>query len=301
NLIKFGERLIEFVEVLFEQFYKLEAVVNDNILQLIIRSFGVEMVEKHKCYSPSTWKLLARKFIKISKLGLFHANQTGQDCSNICDDLLDYAEPFLLNNSNDLCKLSTESCEESDEIDCQIVELIVVLLTMLEKPPSGFILRSMQLLERGMQVENCCANDFIDTSAIICRRNQFIRKCFQAIIDSSKTDRIIEVRVVAVDSLLRKIKETISKYTLEEHVLPLCMVPGNLSNNVSIMLRTFSDLLRNADNAILSRANIWKSISTLYATLVECTRVTDISIANDARVALHRFQSFLHPTINENT
>lgn len=75
NYVPFAERSLEVVVDLYQKTACHKAVVNEKVLQNIIKTLRVPLSLKYSCPSESTWKLAVSSLLKVLSIGLPVARQ----------------------------------------------------------------------------------------------------------------------------------------------------------------------------------------------------------------------------------
>lgn len=75
NYVPFAERSLEVVVDLYQKTACHKAVVNEKVLQNIIKTLRVPLSLKYSCPSESTWKLAVASLLKVLSIGLPVARQ----------------------------------------------------------------------------------------------------------------------------------------------------------------------------------------------------------------------------------
>lgn len=152
NYVPFAERSLEVVVDLYQKTACHKAVVNEKVLQSIIKTLRVPLSLKYSCPSESTWKLAVASLLKVLSIGLPVARQHASSgkFDSMWPELASTLEDFLFTKSIPPDNLSIQEFQRNESIDVEVVQLISAeILPYANLIPKAFVAQMMTMLNRG--------------------------------------------------------------------------------------------------------------------------------------------------------
>ncbi|XP_012587884.1 PREDICTED: protein MON2 homolog isoform X4 [Condylura cristata] len=152
NYVPFAERSLEVVVDLYQKTACHKAVVNEKVLQNIIKTLRVPLGLKYSCPSESTWRLAVSSLLQVLATGLPVARQHAASgkFGSMWPELASTFEDFLFTKSMPPDNLSIQEFQRNESIDVEVVQLISTeILPYANFIPKEFVGQMMTMLNRG--------------------------------------------------------------------------------------------------------------------------------------------------------
>nr|XP_020021100.1 protein MON2 homolog [Castor canadensis] len=152
NYVPFAEKSLEVVVDLYQKTACHKAVVNEKVLQNIIKTLRVPLSLKYSCPSESTWKLAVSSLLKVLSIGLPVARQHASSgkFDSMWPELANTLEDFLFTKSVPPDNLSIQEFQRNECIDVEVVQLISTeILPYANFIPKEFVGQIMTMLNKG--------------------------------------------------------------------------------------------------------------------------------------------------------
>ncbi|MEQ2185836.1 Endocytosis and vacuole integrity protein, partial [Goodea atripinnis] len=157
NYVPFAERSLEVVGDLYHKTACHKAVINEKVLQNIIKTLRMPLGLKYACPSESTWKLAVSSLLKVLSIGLPVARQHASSgkFDTMWPELANALEDFLFTKRYVFLKPLRRGGQDSG-CSCGVVQLISteILPNKVSTPQEGYISRMALsvLLKRAQDV-----------------------------------------------------------------------------------------------------------------------------------------------------
>lgn len=152
NYVPFAERSLEVVVDLYHKTACHKAVINEKVLQNIIKTLRMPLGLKYACPSESTWKLAVSSLLKVLCIGLPVARQHASSgkFDTMWPELANAFEDFLFTKSTPPDNVSIQEFQKNEAIDVEVVQLISTeILPFANFIPKDFVGQIMAMLNRG--------------------------------------------------------------------------------------------------------------------------------------------------------
>ncbi|TRY98843.1 hypothetical protein DNTS_027857 [Danionella cerebrum] len=306
NYVPFAERSLELLVDLYQKTACHKAVINEKVLQNIIRTLRVPLSLKYACPAESTWKLAVSSLLRVLSIGLPVARQQASSgrFDSMWPELANAFEDFLFSKSTPPDNLSIQEFQKNEGVDVEVVQLISTeILPFANFIPKEFVGRIMSMLNRGSIHSQ--SSSFTEAEMDMRMREEFSKVCFETLLQfsfssGSSTPQEGFISRLALSALLQRAQEVMRRYTEEERMSGRCPLPRQQVTEIIFVLKAISTLMdslkktqpENVDDAV------WAQVMALYPTLVECITCTSPEVSAALKDALGPFKDFMQPPIS---
>ncbi|PFX29349.1 Protein MON2-like [Stylophora pistillata] len=274
SLTPFSEKCMEMVVVLYGECFSEPAVIEEKVLENIIKSLRNPLRLKYSCSSQSTWKLAVDSLMTVIRKGLNVALARPDSFRSMWYELASAFEDFLFSDKTPPENQSLEQHQADEEVDIKLLRMIrEEILPHSAALPKDFMARIMALLNRGS----------IHSAA-----------------DATFSDG--KVSELALDALLRRCSDVVVKYVEDEKLSGKCPLPRTRMAEMSFVMKAISTLLASLKRAVRENptvvdAQIWEQVVEFYPRLVECTVCNSTPVRRALREALQEYADLVKPPI----
>ncbi|KAG9335215.1 hypothetical protein JZ751_005570 [Albula glossodonta] len=259
---KYSQRSLEVVVDLYQKTACHKAVINESVLQNIIKTLRVPLGLKYACPSESTWKLAVSSLLKVLSVGLPVARQHASSgkFDAMWPELANAFEDFLFPKSSPPDNLSIQEFQKNESIDVEVVQLISTeILPFANFIPKEFVGMIMTMLNKG--------SIHSQSSSFTAIRPPRHKRATSPVWRSPccsrdpRTQQVTEIIFVlkAISTLMDSLKKT------------------------------------QPENAV--DGNTWAQVIALYPTLVECITCSSAEVSSALKEALGPFKDFMQPPV----
>lgn len=315
NLTPFSEKCLKIALVLYEECVSKPAVIEEKVLEKIIKSLRHPLRLKYSCPSQSTWKLAVETLMTVTRGGLSVALARPDSFRTMWFELASALEDFLFSDMSPPENQSLEQHQADEELDIKLLRMISEeILPHSSALPKDFMARVMALLNRG-SIHSAADATFSGTDANgFPLREEFAKSCFETLLQFSfvngtpeeeqRVDRTDgKVSELALDSLLGRCSDVLAKYVEDEKLSGKCPLPRTRMAEMSFVMKAISTLLSSLKRAVQEKPSvvdqrIWNQVIELYPRLVECSVCNSTQVRRALREALHEYADLLRPPIH---
>ncbi|XP_041444584.1 protein MON2 homolog isoform X2 [Xenopus laevis] len=303
NYVPFAEKSLEVMVDLYQKTACHKAVVNEKVLQNVIKTLRVPLSLKYACPSESTWKLAVSSLLKVLSVGLPVARQHASSgkFDSMWPELASTFEDFLFTKSTPPDNLSIEEFQRNEGIDVEVVQLISTeILPYANFIPKDFVGKIMTMLNKGSIHSQ--SSSFTEAEIDIRMREEFSKVCFETLLQFSFSNKVTTpqegyISRMALSVLLKRSQDVLYRYIEDEKLSGKCPLPRQRVTEIIFVLkavRTLIDSLKKThpDNV---DTNTWAQVISLYPTLVECITCSSSEVCTALKEALDPFKDFMHP------
>ncbi|XP_071961451.1 protein MON2 homolog isoform X3 [Antedon mediterranea] len=303
NYVPFAEKSLSMTTALYKKTATRQAVMEQQVLQNILRVLQMPLGLKYACPSASTWKLAVTSLLEILHIGLPVArNPTyNKHFKSMWLDLAAALECFLFSEHPAPVTLSVEEQQQDEAMDVKVVLLIQnEILPYSTALPPQFTAKIMGLLNRG-SIHSANSSSFLDTNNSQLRE-EFAKTCFETLLRFSFiTQSLVSeegaITKMAMSALLQRCREVLSKYVEDERLSGKCPLPRSRMAEISFVLKALTTLMESLKKAHSGNVdvNTWDQVIDLYPTLVDCTTCTSTTVCSALRDVLSQYHDLLLP------
>ncbi|XP_071483188.1 protein MON2 homolog [Diadema antillarum] len=310
NYVPFAEKALQLTSDLYRSTAEHPAVMEQRVLQNILRVLQLPLGLKYACPAPSTWKLAVQCLLDILHVGLPVARHP-EFMAHFAEMWMDLAaslELFLFSEHPTPSTLSVEEQQKDEGIDVKVVLLIrEEILPFSASVPEPFTARIMALLNRG-SIHSASTASFLDVDNRQLRE-EFAKACFETLLQFSfiaqtQTGAVPPVCDVtdegaltkmALASLLKRCQEVLKKYVEDERLSGKCPLPRSRMTEMSFVLQAITTLMQSLKRARPENVDpsTWNQVIGLYPYLVDCTTCTSSQVCKALKEALYQYQELL--------
>ncbi|XP_073756822.1 protein MON2 homolog isoform X8 [Callorhinus ursinus] len=271
NYVPFAERSLEVVVDLYQKTACHKAVVNEKVLQNIIKTLRVPLSLKYSCPSESTWKLAVSSLLKVLSIGLPVARQHASSgkFDSMWPELANTFEDFLFTKSIPPDNLSIQEFQRNESIDVEVVQLISTeILPYANFIPKEFVGQIMTMLNKGSIHSQ--SSSFTEAEIDIRLREEFSKMCFETLLQFSFSNKVTTpqegyISRMALSVLLKRSQDVLHRYIEDERLSGKCPLPRQQVTEIIFVLKAVSTLIDSLkktqpENASLS-APLWSEAS----------------------------------------
>ncbi|XP_042637142.1 protein MON2 homolog [Orycteropus afer afer] len=302
NYVPFAERSLEVVVDLYQKTACHKAVVNEKVLQNIIKTLRVPLSLKYSCPSESTWRLAVTSLLKVLSIGLPVARQHASsgkfdsmwpELANTFEDFLFtkryFTSPmFLLHASNNINIIN-------------VVQLISTeILPYANFIPKEFVGQIMTMLNKGSIHSQ--SSSFTEAEIDIRLREEFSKMCFETLLQFSFSNKVTTpqegyISRMALSVLLKRSQDVLHRYIEDERLSGKCPLPRQQVTEIIFVLKAVSTLIDSLKKTQPENVdgNTWAQVIALYPTLVECITCSSSEVCSALKEALVPFKDFMQP------
>ncbi|XP_048357521.1 protein MON2 homolog isoform X4 [Sphaerodactylus townsendi] len=303
NYVPFAERSLEVVVDLYQKTACHKAVVNERVLQNIIKTLRMPLSLKYACPSESTWKLAVSSLLKVLSIGLPVARQHASSgkFDSMWPELASTFENFLFTKSSPPDNLSIQEFQRNESIDVEVVQLISTeILPYANFIPKEFVGQIMTMLNKGSIHSQ--SSSFTEAEIDIRMREEFSKMCFETLLQFSFSNKVTTpqegyISRMALSVLLKRSQDVLYRYIEDERLSGKCPLPRQQVTEIIFVLKAVSTLIDSLKKTQPENvdANTWAQVIALYPTLVECITCSSSEVCSALKEALVPFKDFMHP------
>ncbi|KAF6339938.1 MON2-like protein, regulator of endosome-to-Golgi trafficking [Rhinolophus ferrumequinum] len=303
NYVPFAERSLEVVVDLYQKTACHKAVVNEKVLQNIIKTLRVPLSLKYSCPSESTWKLAVSSLLKVLSIGLPVARQHASSgkFDSMWPELANTFEDFLFTKSIPPDNLSIQEFQRNESIDVEVVQLISTeILPYANFIPKEFVGQIMTMLNKGSIHSQ--SSSFTEAEIDIRLREEFSKMCFETLLQFSFSNKVTTpqegyISRMALSVLLKRSQDVLHRYIEDERLSGKCPLPRQQVTEIIFVLKAVSTLIDSLKKTQPENVdgNTWAQVIALYPTLVECITCSSSEVCSALKEALVPFKDFMHP------
>ncbi|XP_035282271.1 protein MON2 homolog isoform X3 [Anguilla anguilla] len=319
NYVPFAERSLEVVVDLYQKTACHKAVVNEKVLQNIIKTLRVPLGLKYACPSESTWKLAVSSLLRVLSVGLPVARQHASSgrFDTMWPELANAFEDFLFTKSTPPDNLSIQEFQRNESIDVEVVRLISTeILPFANFIPKEFVGQIMAMLNKGSIHSQ--SSSFTEAEIDVRMREEFSKVCFETLLQFSfsnkgSTPQEGYISRMALSVLLKRSQDVLRRYVEDERLSGRCPLPSpqrtkldchQLRQQVTeiiFVLKAISTLMDSLKKTQPENVdgNTWAQVITLYPTLVECITCSSSEVSSALKEALGPFKDFMQPPVSK--
>ncbi|XP_048464034.1 protein MON2 homolog isoform X4 [Rhincodon typus] len=305
NYVPFAEKSLEVVVDLYQKTACHKAVVNEKVLQKIIKTLRIPLSLKYACPSETTWKMAVSSLLKILSIGLPVARQhaSSKKFDTMWPELANTFEDFLFTKSIPPDNLSIQEFEKNENIDVEVVQLISTdILPFANFIPKEFVGQIMTMLNKGSIHSQ--STSFTEAEIDIRMREEFSKVCFETLLQFSFSNKVTTpqegyISRMALSVLLKRSQDVLHRYIEDEKLSGRCPLPRQRVTEIVFVLKAISTLMDSLKKTKPENVdtNTWSQVIALYPTLVECITCTSSEVCSALKEALVPFKDFLQPPI----
>ncbi|XP_064233358.1 protein MON2 homolog isoform X1 [Aotus nancymaae] len=303
NYVPFAERSLEVVVDLYQKTACHKAVVNEKVLQNIIKTLRVPLSLKYSCPSESTWKLAVSSLLKVLSIGLPVARQHASSgkFDSMWPELANTFEDFLFTKSIPPDNLSIQEFQRNENIDVEVVQLISTeILPYANFIPKEFVGQIMTMLNKGSIHSQ--SSSFTEAEIDIRLREEFSKMCFETLLQFSFSNKVTTpqegyISRMALSVLLKRSQDVLHRYIEDERLSGKCPLPRQQVTEIIFVLKAVSTLIDSLKKTQPENVdgNTWAQVIALYPTLVECITCSSSEVCSALKEALVPFKDFMQP------
>lgn len=303
NYVPFAERSLEVVVDLYQKTACHKAVVNEKVLQNIIKTLRVPLSLKYSCPSESTWKLAVSSLLKVLSIGLPVARQHASSgkFDSMWPELANTFEDFLFTKSLPPDNLSIQEFQRNECIDVEVVQLISTeILPYANFIPKEFVGQIMTMLNKGSIHSQ--SSSFTEAEIDIRLREEFSKMCFETLLQFSFSNKVTTpqegyISRMALSVLLKRSQDVLHRYIEDERLSGKCPLPRQQVTEIIFVLKAVSTLIDSLKKTQPENVdeNTWAQVIALYPTLVECITCSSSEVCSALKEALVPFKDFMQP------
>ncbi|XP_069843927.1 protein MON2 homolog isoform X1 [Dipodomys merriami] len=307
NYVPFAERSLEVVVDLYQKTACHKAVVNEKVLQNIIKTLRVPLSLKYSCPSESTWKLAVSSLLKVLSIGLPVARQHASSgkFDSMWPELANTFEDFLFTKSVPPDNLSIQEFQKNESIDVEVVQLISTeILPYANFIPKEFVGQIMTMLNKGSIHSQ--SSSFTEAEIDIRLREEFSKMCFETLLQFSFSNKVTTPQEgymsrMALSVLLKRSQDVLHRYIEDERLSGKCPLPRQQVTEIIFVLKAVSTLIDSLKKTQPENVdgNTWAQVIALYPTLVECITCSSSEVCSALKEALVPFKDFMQPPVSK--
>ncbi|KAJ8262363.1 hypothetical protein GJAV_G00165570 [Gymnothorax javanicus] len=306
NYVPFAERALEMVVDLYERTACHKAVVNEKVLQGIIKTLRVPLGLKYACPAESTWKQAVSALLRVLSVGLPVARQhaSGGRFDSMWPELACALEDFLFTKSSPPDNLSIQEFQRNESIDVEVVRLISTeILPFASFIPKEFVGQIMAMLNKGSIHSQ--SSSFTEAEIDVRLREDFSKVCFETLLQFSFTNQGSTpqegyISRLALSVLLKRSQDVLKRYVEDERLSGRCPLPRQQVTEIIFVLKAISTLMESLKKTQPENvdSSTWAQVMTLYPTLVECITCSSAEVSCALKEALGPFKDFMQPPVS---
>nr|XP_033490467.1 protein MON2 homolog [Epinephelus lanceolatus] len=306
NYVPFAERSLEVVVDLYHKTACHKAVINEKVLQNIIKTLRMPLGLKYACPSESTWKLAVSSLLKVLSIGLPVARQHASSgkFDTMWPELANAFEDFLFTKSTPPDNLSIQEFQKNEAIDVEVVQLISTeILPFANFIPKDFVGQIMTMLNRGSIHSQ--SPSFTEAEIDVRMREEFSKVCFETLLQFSFSNKVSTpqegyISRMALSVLLKRSQDVLRRYVEDERLSGRCPLPRQQVTEIIFVLKAISTLMDSLKKTQPENVdgNTWAQVIALYPTLVECITCSSSEVSSALKEALGPFKDFMQPPVS---
>ncbi|KAM8890970.1 protein MON2 homolog isoform 2-T2 [Spinachia spinachia] len=306
NYVPFAERSLEVVVDLYHKTACHRAVINEKVLQNIIKTLRMPLGLKYACPSESTWKLAVSSLLKVLSTGLPVARQHASSgrFDTMWPELANAFEDFLFTKSTPPDNLSIQEFQKNEAVDVEVVQLISTeILPFANFIPKDFVGQIMAMLNRGSIHSQ--SPSFTEAEIDVRMREEFSKVCFETLLQFSFSNKVSTpqegyISRMALSVLLKRSQDVLRRYVEDERLSGRCPLPRQQVTEIIFVLKAISTLMDSLKKTQPENVdgNTWAQVIALYPTLVECITCSSPEVSSALKEALGPFKDFMQPPVS---
>ncbi|XP_012697958.1 protein MON2 homolog isoform X6 [Clupea harengus] len=307
NYVPFAERSLEVVVDLYHKTACHKAVINEKVLQNIIKTLRMPLGLKYACPAESTWKLAVSSLLKVLSIGLPVARQHASSgkFDTMWPELAGAFEDFLFTKSMPPDNLSIQEFQKNEAVDVEVVQLISTeILPFANFIPKDFVGQIMAMLNRGSIHSQ--SSSFTEAEIDIRMREDFSKVCFETLLQFSFSNKVSTpqegyISRMALSVLLQRAQDVLRRYVEDERLSGRCPLPRQQVTEIIFVLKAVSTLMDSLKKTQPENVdgNTWAQVIALYPTLVECITCSSSEVSSALKEALGPFKDFMQPPVSK--
>ncbi|KAF3855115.1 hypothetical protein F7725_023170 [Dissostichus mawsoni] len=301
NYVPFAERSLEVVVDLHHKTACHKAVINEKVLQNIIKvlcyviavfsfvspftfkTLRMPLGLKYACPSESTWKLAVSSLLKVLSIGLPVARQHASSgkFDTMWPELANAFEDFLFTKSTPPDNVSIQEFQKNEAIDVEI----------------------MAMLNKGSIHSQ--SPSFTEAEIDVRMREEFSKVCFETLLQFSFSNKVSTpqegyISRMALSVLLKRSQDVLRRYVEDERLSGRCPLPRQQVTEIIFVLKAISTLMDSLKKTQPENVdgNTWAQVIALYPTLVECITCSSTEVSSALKEALGPFKDFMQPPVS---
>ncbi|XP_056273167.1 protein MON2 homolog isoform X2 [Pseudoliparis swirei] len=306
NYVPFAERSLEVVVDLYHKTACHKAVINEKVLQNIIKTLRMPLGLKYACPSESTWKLAVSSLLKVLSIGLPVARQQASSgkFGTMWPEQANAFEDFLFTKSSPPDNLSIQEFQKNEAVDVEVVQLISTeILPFANFIPKDFVGQIMAMLNRGSIHSQ--SPSFTEAEIDVRMREEFSKVCFETLLQFSFSNKVSTpqegyISRMALSVLLKRSQDVLRRYVEDERLSGHCPLPRQQVTEIIFVLKAVSTLMDSLKKTQPENVdgNTWAQVIALYPTLVECVTCSSPEVSSALKEALGPFKDFMQPPVS---
>uniref|UniRef100_A0A8C1MLQ2 Protein MON2 homolog n=1 Tax=Cyprinus carpio TaxID=7962 RepID=A0A8C1MLQ2_CYPCA len=307
NYVPFAERSLEVMVDLYHKTACHKAVINEKVLQNIIKTLRIPLGLKYACPAESTWKLAVSSLLKVLSIGLPVARQQASSgkFDTMWPELANAFEDFLFTKSTPPDNRSIQEFQRNEAIDVQVVQLISTeILPFANFIPKEFVGRIMSMLNKGSIHSQ--SSSFTEAEMDIRMREEFSKVCFETLLQFSFSNKVSTpqegyISRMALSVLLQRAQDVLRRYVEDQRLSGRCPLPRQQVTEIIFVLKAISTLMDSLKKTQPENVdgNVWVQVIALYPTLVECITCSSPEVSSALKEALGPFKDFMQPPVSK--
>ncbi|XP_030626917.1 protein MON2 homolog isoform X1 [Chanos chanos] len=303
NYVPFAEKSLEVVVDLYHKTACHKAVINEKVLENIIKTLRMPLGLKYACPAESTWKLAVSSLLKVLSIGLPVARQHASSgkFDTMWPELANAFEDFLFTKSTPPDNLSIQEFQKNEAIDVEVVQLISTeILPFANFIPKDFVGQIMAMLNKGSIHSQ--SSSFTEAEIDVRMREEFSKVCFETLLQFSFSNKVSTpqegyISRMALSVLLQRAQDVLQRYVEDERLSGRCPLPRQQVTEIIFVLKAVSTLMDSLKKTQPENVdgNTWAQVIALYPTLVECITCSSSEISSALKEALGPFKDFMQP------
>uniref|UniRef100_A0A3P8VND3 Protein MON2 homolog n=1 Tax=Cynoglossus semilaevis TaxID=244447 RepID=A0A3P8VND3_CYNSE len=306
NYVPFAERSLEVLVDLYHKTACHKAVINEKVLQNIIKTLRMPLGLKYACPSETTWKLAVSSLLKVLSIGLPVARQHASSgkFETMWPELANTFEDFLFTKSTPPDNLSIQEFQKNEAIDVEVVQLISTeILPFANFIPKDFVGQIMTMLNKGSIHSQ--SPSFTEAEIDVRMREEFSKVCFETLLQFSFSNKVSTpqegyISRMALSVLLKRSQDVLRRYVEDERLSGRCPLPRQQVTEIIFVLKAISTLMDSLKKTQPENVdgNTWAQVIALYPTLVECITCSSTEVSSALKEALGPFKDFMQPPVS---
>uniref|UniRef100_A0AAY4B3Y4 Protein MON2 homolog n=1 Tax=Denticeps clupeoides TaxID=299321 RepID=A0AAY4B3Y4_9TELE len=307
NYVPFAERSLEVVVDLYHKTACHKAVINEKVLQSIIKTLRMPLGLKYACPAESTWKLAVSSLLKVLSIGLPVARQHASSgkFDTMWPELANAFEDFLFTKSTPPDNLSIQEFQKNEAVDVEVVQLISTeILPFASFIPKDFVGQIMTMLNKGSIHSQ--SSSFTEAEIDVRMREDFSKVCFETLLQFSFSNKASTpqegyISRMALSVLLQRAQDVLRRYMEDERLSGRCPLPRQQVTEIIFVLKAVSTLMDSLKKTQPENvdSNTWAQVIALYPTLVECITCSSSEVSLALKEALGPFKDFMQPPVSK--
>ncbi|XP_055778262.1 protein MON2 homolog isoform X5 [Salvelinus fontinalis] len=318
NYVPFAERSLEVVVDLYHKTACHKAVINEKVLQNIIKTLRMPLGLKYGCPSESTWKLAVSSLLKVLSTGLPVARQhtSSGKFDTMWPELANAFEDFLFTKSTPPDNVSIQEFQKNEAIDVEVVQLISTeILPFAIFIPKDFVGQIMAMLNKGSIHSQ--SSSFTEAEVDVRMREEFSKVCFETLLQFSFSNKVSTpqegyISRMALSVLLKRSQDVLRRYVDDERLSGRCPLPSGQRmkldcqllrqqvTEIIFVLKAISTLMDSLKKTQPENVDgtTWAQVIALYPTLVECITCSSSEVSSALKEAMGPFKDFMQPPVS---